>query len=153
MPWYTSWVRDGQSPWSVIVRDSCLKKSFVFLTFILTVTLANVGKFWEAHSRLYQHQSLQVITFLKARDEIYKIHTLLHRFAFKILAKFRQTFSHFYKFSLKNVFVCFCKDCSKFHHFFGIISAICTKMIKYLNIFSNFPWFRNEYVWNFQFFK
>ena len=35
-------------------------------------------------------------TRLKGLDEIYKIYTLLHRSAFKISAKFRQTFSHFH---------------------------------------------------------
>ena len=42
-----------------------------------------------------------VNTRLKALDEIYKIYTLLNRSAFKISAKFRQTFSHFHSFISK----------------------------------------------------
>ena len=53
------------------------------------------GKLWEAHSRLYRNESLQVKTRWKAVDEIYKIYKLLHRSAFKNSTKFRQTFSHF----------------------------------------------------------
>ena len=81
---------------------------------------------------MYRRQNLKVSTRLKALDEIYKMYTyaslgeknrieneimkmytLLHRSAFKNSAKFRQTFSHFRKFTLKILFI-FCNYVPKF---------------------------------------
>ena len=53
------------------------------------------GKLWEARSRLYRSQNLQVNTRLKALDGIYKIYTLLHRSAFKISINFVKRFRIF----------------------------------------------------------
>ena len=74
--------------------------SYVFSNFYSNFWLI-FGKLCEARSRLYRSRILQVNTRLKALDEIYKIYTLLHRSAFKISAKFRQTFSRFHSFIFK----------------------------------------------------
>ena len=75
--------------------------TYFFSNFFSNVWLI-LGKLWEARSRLYRRQVLQVNTRLKALDEICKIYTLLHPSAFKISAKFRQTFSQFNSFILKS---------------------------------------------------
>ena len=48
-------------------------------------------KLWEARSRLYRCQILQVNSRWKPLAEIYKIYTLSHRSAFKMSPKIRQT--------------------------------------------------------------
>ena len=47
----------------------------------------NFSKFWDARSRLYRRQILQVNIRWKALDEIYKMYILLHRSDLKISAK------------------------------------------------------------------
>ena len=57
--------------------------------------LSQMIKLYKARSLLYRRQILQENIRWKARDEIYKIYMLLHRLDLNLLAKFRQTFSHF----------------------------------------------------------
>ena len=67
------------------------RQAYVFSNFCSNFWLI-FGNLFEARSRLYRRQILQVNTRLKALDEIYKIYTPLHRSALNS-AKFRQTFS------------------------------------------------------------
>ena len=69
-------------------------RSYVFSHFCSNCWLI-FRKFWEARSRLYRSQMLQVNIRWKALDEIYKICMLLHRSNLNISEKFRQTFPHF----------------------------------------------------------
>ena len=62
---------------------------------------SQMSKLYRARFRLYRRQILQVNIRWKALDEIYKIYMLFHRSAFKISAKFRQTFSRFHSFIFK----------------------------------------------------
>ena len=73
------------------------RRATFFLIFFFKYWLI-FGKLWEACSRLYRRQILQVNTRLKALDEIYKIYKLLHRSEFKNSATFRQTFSYIFAF-------------------------------------------------------
>ena len=108
------------------------------------------GKRWEARSRLYRNESLQVNSRWKALDEIYKIYKLLHRSAFKNSAKFRQTFSHFYSFvfEISLIFRNFCPNLTNFDENFPEFQQICWKRSKSPR-FSNFLRFRTENCWIF----
>ena len=108
------------------------------------------SKLWEARSRLYRNESLQVNSHWKALDEIYKIYKLLHRSAFKNSAKFPQTFSHFYNFIFESslIFRNFCPNLINFDEKFPEFQQICWKRSKYPR-FSNFLRFRTENCWNF----
>ena len=108
------------------------------------------GKLWEARSRLYRNESLQLNSRWKALDEIYKIYKLLHRSAFKNSAKFRQTFSHFYSFvfEISLIFRNFCANLTNFHENFPEFQQNCWKRSKSPR-FSNFLRFRTENCWIF----
>ena len=124
----------------------------------------NVGKLWEARSRLYRSQSLQPNTHFATFFEIYKIFILLHlwnqienhekrcghRSALKISAKFRQRFSHVCNFILKFVLIFFTSHLT-FANFdvFSEFQQFVRKRSKSLRC-SDFLGFRNEYFWNFQ---
>ena len=54
-----------------------------------------MSKLYRARSLLYRRQILQENIRWKAFDEIYKIYMLLHPSDLNILAKIRQTLSHF----------------------------------------------------------
>ena len=109
------------------------------------------SKLWEARSRLYRNESLQVNSRWKALDEIYKIYKLLHRSAFKNSATFRQTFSHFYSFvfEISLIFRNFCPNLTNFDENFPEFQQICWKRSKSPR-FSNFLRFRTGNYWNFQ---
>ena len=59
-------------------------------------------------------------------DETIRPHMALHRSAFKIWAKFRQTFSHFHGFILE-------------------VSMIFSKVVKFINFQENYPEFQYFY--------
>ena len=90
-----------------------------------------------ARSRLYQSRFLQENIRWKALDEIYKIYMLLHRSNLNILAKFRQTFSHFpanfAKF--RHFRIIFIKICSDFDENLSEFRQILSKMLNILDIF------------------
>ena len=104
-----------------------------YLNVLIFCLLPIFSKLWEARSRLYRNESLQVNSRWKALDEIYKIYKLLHRSAFKNSAKFRQTFSHFFSFILKSSLIV-----RIFFAIFVQISPILT------NIFRNFSNFHGK---------
>ena len=108
------------------------------------------GKLWEARSRLYRNESLQVNSRWKALDEIYKIHKPLHRSELKNSAKFRQTFSHFYSFvfEISLIFRNCCPNLTNFDEVFPEIQEIWWKRSKSPR-FSNFLRFRTENCWIF----
>ena len=56
--------------------------SYIFLTFSNLKFWLIFGKLWEARSRLYRRQFVQVNTRSKALEEIYKIYMFLHRLGF-----------------------------------------------------------------------
>ena len=60
-------------------------------------------KLYKARSLLYRRQILQENIRWKALDEIYKIYMILYRSDLNILAKVRQTFSHFSAFFLQGL--------------------------------------------------
>ena len=64
-----------------------------------------MSKLYRARSLLYRRQILQVNIRWKVRNEIYKIHMLLHRSDLNISENFRQTFSHFFAKICKNRFL------------------------------------------------
>ena len=123
-------------------------------TYVFSNCLSNFwlvfSKLWEARSRLYRNESLQVNSRWKALDEIYKIYKLLHRSAFKNSAKFRQTFSHFYSFvfEISLIFRNFCPNLTNFDEKFPEFQQICWKRSKSPR-FSNFLRFRTENCWIF----
>ena len=112
------------------------------------------GKLWEARSRLYRNESLQVNSRWKALDEIYKIYKLLHRSASKNSAKFRQTFSHFYRFinfifTISLIFRKFCPNFTNFEEQFPEFQNFFWKGSTSPR-FSSCLRFRTEICWNFQ---
>ena len=108
------------------------------------------GKLWEARSRLYRNESLQVNSRWKALDEIYKIYKLLHRSAFKNSAKFRQACSHFCSFIFKSslIFRNFCSTFTNFDEHLPEFQQIWRT--RSTSRFSNFLRFRAENYWIFQ---
>ena len=80
-------------------------------------------KLSKARSLLYRRQILQENMRWKARDEIYKIYMLLHRSDLNVLAKFRQTFSHF------------SANFAKFRHFRIMFIKICSDFDENLSEF------------------
>ena len=88
-------------------------------------------KLSRARSLLYRRQILQENMRWKARDEIYKICMLLHRSDLNILAKFRQTFSHFFdKFvKIHHFRLIFIKICSDFDENLSEFHKILSKML------------------------
>ena len=87
----------------------------------------------------------------KALDEIYKIYKLLHRSAFKISAKFRQTFSHFYRiiFKISLIFRNSCPNVTNFDDFFPEFQQIGWKRSKSPRILK-FPEISKRKLLNFQ---
>ena len=106
------------------------KLSMFVLTF-LDFWLICVN-FKEARSRLYRSRCLQVNTRFKPLDEMYEIYELLHRSAFKNSDKFRQTFSHFYRFifEISLMFSNFRPNLTNFDEKFCGISANLLEKIK-----------------------
>ena len=116
-------------------KSSSPCKSSLDVSNFLSNFWRTFGKLWEARSRLYRNESLQVNTRWKALDEIYKIYKLfliyklLHRSAFKNSAKFRQTFSHFYNFvfEISLIFRNFCPNLTNVDEFFRNFSKSAGK--------------------------
>ena len=101
-------------------------------------------KLWEARSRLYRSQILQVNTHFAAFFEIYKIDILLHRSKLNFFVKNRQQFCEI-EYWIEPLFNQFfhqnCYFSAKFWWNFVGISRMCSKIVEVDDMFGNFAKF------------
>ena len=98
-------------------------------------------KLWEARSRLYRSQILQVNTHFAAFFEIYKIDILLHRSKLNFLSKIVNTFCEIEYWIEPKFNPNFHQNCyfsAKFWWNFVGISRMCSKILERDDMFGNF---------------